>query len=406
MTIKELREKRLRLVEESKAIVNKAEKENRNLVADEKERYDNIFAEVEELGDRIKRQERQEEAEKELGQATRERAHVDSPEKSTEARAEAQMKAFEAYLMRGMHNLSQQEYRDLTVGTNSEGGYTLAPAQYVAKLLKNVDDLVFIRQKATKYQINGAHKLQLPTLAADPADSDWTSELLVGSEDSTMAFGTFELDPNPLAKYLLVSNTLLNNSQLNIADLVLGRLSYKFAVSEEKGFMTGDGSSKAIGIFEASATGCIPTSRDKAFAATTAVDSNALIDAKYHLKEQYLSRAEWVFHRTTVAAISKLKDSNGQYVWQPGISKGEPDTILGLSVNKSEFCPNTLTAGLYAGALGDFSNYHIADQLQMQFQRLVELKALTNQTVFVGRLEVDGRPAVTEAFVRLKMAAS
>lgn len=405
MNIKELREKRVKLVEDARGILSKAEGENRNLQPEEKERYDAAYSEIDALGERIERIEKQESREREMSASQEERAHIDSPEKQTEARAKSEMRAFETYLKKGQNQLTDQERRDLTVGTNSEGGYTLAPAQFVAELLKNVDDLVYIRQAATKYQLSGAHKIQLPSLAADPADSDWTSELLVGSEDSTMAFGTFELDPQPLAKYLLVSNTLLRMSQLNISDIVLKRLSYKFAVTEEKGFMTGNGSGKPIGIFEAAATGCIPTSRDKAFASQTAVDADTLIEAKYHLKEQYWSRASWIMHRTTVAAISKLKDGEGQYLWKPGISQGDPDTILGVPVRKSEFCPNTLTAGLYAGVLGDFSNYAIADQMQVQFQRLVELYALTNQTVFVGRLECDGRPAITEAFVRVKMAA-
>lgn len=406
MTIKELREKRVRLVEETKQIVDKAEKENRNLNAQEKERYDAAFTEIQDLGDRVERLERQEKQEKELSSVSEERAEIGNPATGDKRDEEAQLKAFESYLKRGYSGLSEAEKRDLTVGTNSEGGYTLAPASFVAKLLKNVDDLVFLRQRATKYQITGALKLQLPVLAADPADSDWTTELLVGSEDSTMAFGTFELDPNPLAKYLLVSNTLLRTSQLNIADIVLNRLAYKFGISEEKAFMTGDGSSKPIGLFEASASGCIPTSRDKAFASATSVDADTLIDAKYHLKDQYWNTAEWIFHRTTVAEVSKLKDGNGQYLWKPGLSQGDPDTVLGAPLRKSEYCPNTLTAGLYAGILGDFSNYHICDQLNMQFQRLVELKALTNQTVFLGRLEMDAKPAITEAFVRVKMAAS
>ena len=82
---------------------------------------------------------------------------------------------------------------------------------------------------------------------------------------------------------------------------------------------------------------------------------------------------------------------------------GEPDRLLNLPVMMSEYAPSTLTASQYVGALGDFSNYWIADALDMQIQRLVELYAETNQTGFIGRMESDGMPVLAEAFVRVKL---
>ena len=70
----------------------------------------------------------------------------------------------------------------------------------------------------------------------------------------------------------------------------------------------------------------------------------------------------------------------------------------------SEFAPNTLTTGLYVGLLGDFSNYWIADAMDMQVQVLKELYAETNQTGYIGRLETDGMPVLAEAFARVTLA--
>lgn len=78
--------------------------------------------------------------------------------------------------------------------------------------------------------------------------------------------------------------------------------------------------------------------------------------------------------------------------------------LLGSPFNMSEYAPNTFTTGQYVGIFGDFSNYWIADALDMQVQRLVELYAATNQTGLIGRMETDGMPVLAEAFARVKLA--
>jgi HK97 family phage major capsid protein len=78
--------------------------------------------------------------------------------------------------------------------------------------------------------------------------------------------------------------------------------------------------------------------------------------------------------------------------------------ILGLPTTTSEWAPNAFTTGQYAGMLGDFLHYWVADALSMQIQRLNELYAETNQNGFIGRLETDGAPVLEEAFVRVKLA--
>ena len=91
-------------------------------------------------------------------------------------------------------------------------------------------------------------------------------------------------------------------------------------------------------------------------------------------------------------------------MWRESVLEGEPDRLLGRPVMMSEYAPNTMTTGLYCGILGDFSNYWIADALDMQVQRLVELYAESNQVGFIGRLETDGMPVLAEAFARVKLA--
>lgn len=248
--------------------------------------------------------------------------------------------------------------------------------------------------------------LGVASLDTDPADPSWTTELAIGSEDSSMVFGKRELEPKPLAKSIKISNKLLRLSTLDIEQLVRARLAYKFGVTEEAAFISGSGAGQPLGLFTASADG-ISTGRDISTGnTTTSIQTDGLLEAKFGLKPQYRPRARWLFHTDAVKQIAKLKDGDGQYIWQQGIQAGAPDRLLNLPYMESQYVPNTFTAALYVGMLGDFAYYWIVDSLDMTIQRLVELYAATNQVGFIGRLECDGMPVLEEAFVRVKLAAS
>jgi HK97 family phage major capsid protein len=307
-------------------------------------------------------------------------------------------KAFSDFLAFGVQS------RALSATSPADGGYLVAPITMATGLLKFLDNMVFIRQKATVYPaLVQSASLGIVSLDSDPDDADWTSELGTGNEDSAMAFGKRELKPFPLAKRIKVSNKLLR--QVSSAEsIVQNRLGYKFGVTQEKAFLTGSGSNQPLGLFTASANG-ISTGRDVSTDNTSnAITADGLINAKYAVKEQYQRRGEWIFHRDAVRNIRKLKDSQNQYIWQPGLAGGQPDTLLDRPINQSEYAPNTFTTGLYVGIFGDLSFYHIADALTLTIQRLVELYAASNQTGYIARLETDGMPALEEAFARVKLA--
>jgi HK97 family phage major capsid protein len=286
---------------------------------------------------------------------------------------------------------------------DAAGGFYTTPEQFVKRLIKAVDDQTFIRTWATVESVTQAQSLGLPYLAANPADADWTSELGTGDEDSTMAFGKRELSPKPLAKRIKVSNKLLRLSP-DVESLVIERLAYKFGITYEKACLTGSGAGQPLGLFVASADG-IPTTRDVATGnATTAIQTDGLIEAKYTLKATYWPRAKWLFHRDAIKQLAKLQNDDGDYLWQPSVQMGQPDMLFGVPVFASEYVPNTFTTGQYVGMIGDFSLYHIVDALDFSVQRLNELYAANNQTGFIGRMESDGMPVLAEAFVRVKLA--
>ncbi|MCC6311190.1 MAG: phage major capsid protein, partial [Trueperaceae bacterium] len=296
------------------------------------------------------------------------------------------------------------EERSLSAGLDSEGGYTVLPIQMAAGLIKAADDMVFVRQYASKETVEGAAALGMTTLEADPADADWTTELQTGDEDSTMAFGKREQQPHPFAKRIKISKKLIRASTRNIESLVFERLGYKSGVTEEKGFLTGNGNQRPLGIYTASADG-VTTARDvSADNTATEITGDGLINAKFALKGQYLREARWNFHRDAVKQITKLKDQNDQYLWLPSLREGEPDRILGIPYDMSEFAPNTFTTGQYVGALCAWRYYQIVDALGMTIQVLTELYAETNQNGYILRKETDGAPVLAEAFVRVKLA--
>lgn len=442
---RELRDKRATLIEANRKLVDKALEEKRDLTTAEQQEYDTRFDEVVNLKKQIDRTERQHELDGEIEERAR-NPHKNEPTEEEKRKAQDKIaefrtkieprvaavmalrsnqpiervyqvvrgtdevrSAFRSFLAVGNTEMTPDERRALSASTDTAGGYTVPPEQFVAELIKSIDDAVFIRQLATVFGVPEAKSLGAVSLDADPADADWTSELATGSEDSTMAFGKRELAPHPLAKRIKASNKLLRSSRLNAEALVIQRLGYKFGITQEKAYMTGSGANQPLGVFTASTSG-ISTGRDvSAGNTTTAIQFDGLKAAKWSLKAGYLANAMWMFHRDAMKQIDQQRDlsggaGTGQYLWQPSNQVGKPDLLLGLPVGVSEYVPNTFTTGLYVGILGDFSYYWIADALDMTVQRLVELYAETNQTGFIGRMESDGMPVLEEAFARVKLA--
>jgi len=408
MKISELRRKRGELVTHARKLLDKADEEKRELTSEEDAKYAELIEQVDKLGKDVEKEERLLELEKEMAESQGVKAA--KPDTDNGAGAERKIgfaseeyrEAFCGFLSYGISMPAQ--YRSLQADLDVSGGYLVAPEQMVQELIKGIDDEVHVRQMATKFSVAKAQSLGVPSLDSNPSDADWTSELSIGSEDTSMSFGKRELSPHPLSKLIKVSNKMLTASFLDVEQIVRQAFVQVFAQTEEKAFLTGTGAAQPLGVFTASANG-ISTARDVSTGNTaTSIQFDGLIEAKYTLKGQYWPKAIWMFHRDALKQITKLKDGNGQYIWRQSVRNGEPDTLLGLPFLMSEFAPNTFTTGKYVGIIGDFSTYWIVDALDMQIQRLVELYAEKNQTGFIGRLEADGMPVLEEAFARVKLA--
>lgn len=433
-TINELKQNRAKLVADARAIHAKAETEKRDMNAGETESFNKIM-DVE-LGTADKAIEAAEKNDRNLAKLKSEEERLlessgrradpnplgGAAKPATEFRytsaggrerviplrgersTEVYNSAFRRSLIDPMSMLKLDEQRALAGDSDTAGGFLVVPQQFAAQMIAALDNAVFIRRLANVLPpIEKAESLGIPTRENDLADTDWTSEIGTGSEDSSLNFGKRELKPHPLAKRVKISKTLLRKATLNPEAIVMDRMTYKFGVTEEKAFLSGSGAGQPLGVFTASSNG-ISTGRDVSTGnTTTSIQADNLLNVKYSLKSQYWARAQWVFHRDALKQISKLKDGVGQYLWSAGLKGGSPDTLCNMPVNLSEYAPNTFTTGQYVGILGDFSQYWVVDSLAMQVQTLLELYAETNQNGYIGRKETDGMPVLEEAFARVAL---
>ena len=411
MKLKELMEKRAKAITDARALLDRAEKEGRDLIDEESRQYDALIEAAGTLKDQIEQERQQRELEREIAAAD-----GDNPENrgnedgtgETRDRATLAYDGFRGYLRNGPEGASRdpaatQEFRALSTGVDTQGGYLVVPQRFVDDLIKEIDDLVFVRQWATIQLVEGADSLGAPSLDSDPEDAEWTGELSTGSDDDEMKFGKRELHPHPVTKRIKISNQLLRRSNRPAETLVRERLAYKLSITMEKAYLLGHGANQPLGVFTASDDG-ISTARDVSTDNTaTAITFDGLQNAKFALKAGYRRRARWLFHRDAVKQVSKIKDGESRYIWQESHREGEPDRLLGIPYFESEFVPNTFTTGQYVGILGDFTYYWIADDRQEQIQRLVELYAESNQIGFILRAAGDAMPVLESAFARVKL---
>lgn len=431
VNVRDLKLERAGLLKRARELNEKVEGEKRDFTQEEQNQYDMLMNEVTTLGTRIQRAETIGNLEADL-EEPEDRAHRPEPEEEddepepvatrgnsgsasryddvlAQIRASKDVRmtpgyaaAFRSFLqgeqVRGI------EKRDLQADSDPMGGFLKSPPQFVAGLLKTVDNILFFRQPgwATVIPLANSDELVGISLDADPDDGEWTTEIGDITYDSSMSFGKRSLKPSTLAKGIKMSRKLLRVAP-NSEELVTSRLAYKLAVPMEKKYLVGNGAGQPLGVFVASSDG-ISTGRDEATDNTaTAPTFDGLTNAKYKLKQQYWKSAKWLFHQDVVKGIVKIKDTTNQYIWRESVRVGEPDTLLGIPNYMSQYAPNTMTTGQYVGILGDFSFYWIADALSMEMQRLVELYSKSRQIGLHAWLETDGMPVLEEAFVRVKL---
>ena len=283
------------------------------------------------------------------------------------------------------------------------GGFLVLPVSMAGEFNKQKDNYVVVRKAgARQLVLENATSLGVPSLANRMAVPTWTSEIRTGTEDTTMSLDGRQLSPHPLAKRIKVSEKLMRIASINPEDIVREEFAYQFGTTEDNAFLTGSGQNQPLGVFTVSKEG-INTDRDVTSEVAATVKADDLIEVVGTLKGQYRAKAAWVMSRALETRIRKLKDGEGNDIWQNSIQAGMPNALLGYPVFVSEYAPSTFSSNAYIAIFGDFSFYWICDALKLRIQRLNELYAEAGQVGFIARAETDGMVVQSEAFVRLKL---
>lgn len=304
-------------------------------------------------------------------------------------------------------------YATLQSDNAERAGYLVASEQFAAEMLREVDDMLFIRRYARIHTVREASSLGIRKRTQRGQTWAWTSELEVAPQDTSLKYGKRVLTPHHLTGQFRLSRDLVRRSVISAESEIRGEMSRDAGEVMEDAYLTGTGDRQPLGVFTPSTDG-ISTARDVTTGASNAFSADGLLSAKYVLKSQYRTgqrgALRWLFHRNSIAKLAKLKDSNDQYIFRVGMGfaadNGQPEeTLLGIPVDESERVPDTATDDNYVGLLANWRYYEIADALDMEVQVLQELFALTNEIGYVGRLKTDGMPTLEEAFVRIKVGA-
>ncbi|MBQ3023140.1 MAG: phage major capsid protein [Clostridia bacterium] len=390
MTILELREKRAKAWEGAKAFLDSHRGENGTLSAEDDATYEKMEQQISDLGREIARLERQEALDAELNQPVN-KPLTDKP--MAGGKAEKTGRASDEYKQNFWNTMRQKSVSHtildaLQIGTDSEGGF-LVPDEYERTLVEALTEENIFRQLANTIQTTSGDR-KIPVVAAKGTAS-WIDEegAFVESDD---AFSQVTLGAYKLGTMIKVSEELIADSAFDLEAYITKEFARRIGNKEEEAFFTGDGKGKPLGIL--AATGGAQTGVTAASA--TAITADEVIDLFYSLAAPYRKNAVWVLNDATVKLIRKLKDNSGQYLWQPSLTAGTPDTLLGRPIKTSAFMP-TAAAGAKTIAFGDFGYYWIADRQGRSFKKLQELYPPNGQIGYLGSERVDGKLVLPEA---------
>jgi len=281
--------------------------------------------------------------------------------------------AWSAYLRRGdVSALTQFEAKALSVGSDPDGGY-LAPPELDRLIESRLKQVSPMRAIAT-VRTTSANVFKKP-ISLTAAGTGWVAETGARAQTDTPTLGVIEFATAELYANLAATQTLLDDSFVNLEDWIASEVEEAFAGQERAAFVSGDGVNKPKGFLaytmaaEAShdwgEIGYIATGAAGAFPASNPVDK--LIDLVYTPKTQFRQNARFVMNRKTVSAVRKLKDADGHYVWAPDDAGGS--TLLGYPITEIEDMPD-IAADAFAIAFGDFARgYLIVDRAGVRVLR-------------------------------------
>jgi HK97 family phage major capsid protein len=284
--------------------------------------------------------------------------------------------AFDRYLRKDDRALNADEVKALSVGSDVDGGYVVHP-DMSGRIVKQVYETSPMRAYAS-IQAIGTDALE-GLFDTDEASASWVGETATRATTDTPELGAWRIPVHELSAKPKATQKILDDAEMNIESWLAERVADQFGRTESSAFCTGNGINKprgfltyadraTAGTFEIGAIEQYDTGVNGAFAAAPN-GGDVLINALYALKAQYRANATWFMNRATAKLTRKLKDSDGAYLWSPGIAAGQPASILGYPLASFEDMADPATGSLSI-AVGDMrATYQIVDRMGIRTLR-------------------------------------
>ncbi len=277
-------------------------------------------------------------------------------------------KAFRNYLRKGMDaGLEALQTKSLSVGSDPDGGYLVTPTMS-SKIMQAIFESSPMRQLASVETIS-SDALELID-DHDQAAAGWTSETATISETSTPTLAKRNIQAHELYAQPKATQKLVDDAAIDVESWLASKIADIFSRKENTAFISGTGVGQPRGILSYAAGTSWGQVQQIGTSSSGNVTADSLINLYYSLKDAYMKRASFLMHRTTIQAVRLLKEATtNQYLWQPGLSAGTPDTLMGVPVNMAADMP-IAAAGSLSVAVGDFkSAYQIVDRQGIRILR-------------------------------------
>lgn len=392
INVNELRKKKAELKLAAETLLNGAVSSTRDMNSEEQTQYDAHVAEIRRIESALTRH-------AELAQFTEDPAIDDDKPairassedaEGTDPRATKEYKsAWMQYLRKGLSGMSREVLAALNITTPADGGYATA-IEFDTNLVEKLVNVNVMRQLASVITTGSDRKIVVENAVGS---ADWAAEAAVAHNDDESDDDTLtqvSLSAYKLTRIVKVSEELLQDAFFDIQGWLTRKFANAFGIAEESAFVLSAGSTKPTGVVNGASAGTTTVMHN-------AITGDELLAAFHSLKRAYRANATWLMNDSTALLIRKLKETTGQYLWQPGLQAGKPDQLLGKPVAISDFVPSATVAGNKALLFGDFSYYTIADRTPRSFTRLNELYAANGQVGFRGVERVDGKVVLSEA---------
>ena len=300
------------------------------------------------------------------------------------------IKSFDKWLRKGKENMEQDEIKALTVSDDTAAGF-LAPPEYVRELIKTVTEISPMRQIA-RVRATTQKSVQMPSRTAT-FSAQWVAESGTRSETTGYTTQLEEIPTHELYALVDISEQELEDAVFDLEAEMQSEFATQFGAAEGTAFISGNSVGKPEGVTTNSSIG---TTNSGAAAALT---GDGLIELVHAIKTEYGVNGTFIFNRSTLADIRKLKDTAGQYVFQAGmmLTAGVPNTILGYPYVEMPDMPD-VGASAKPVAFGDFSRgYMIVDRVALSVLRDPFTQATSGNVRYVARRRVGGQVVLAEA---------